>query len=614
MVFKKEFRVLLIPFTVLAVLSCQSNLFSQTSQLADTTVFTLGFSTYLSHTDKYASGFDIYADSEGYTYISGNTRDKNFPATEGAYQTELKGSADAFVVKYTPEGEIVFATLIGGTEREHHSGITVDEVGNIYIAGGTESPDFPVTEGSYDTSFNGAAGWGGDVFVTKLNPSGTEIIFSTFIGGKVEETVGTGGIKVDSKGNIIIVGATKSIDFPLTKGSIENKDEMHGFLSKFSPDGKKLLFSTFFGNSQREGVNGLAFDDKDNIYITGTTYSADLPVTNNAFRKEIIMPKSGALMDHYIAKIDGADHKILYLSYFATDGYPSTYIKWTKPNKLIICGSTEAEDFPVTDNAISKKRIGNLDCFVSVFNAENMDLEYASLFGGSDYDRIMSANILSKDTIVIGGLTNSADFPLSENALYSEYPVCEKSFNASFLGRKKSFVSVIDTKNSKVLYSTYFGSSFIFRFHPDKNGNISFVAEAGQRGEAGITGFPITKDANEPPTYTMVGRLLLNAVPEPTKAELYKDVTVEDSILETYIGKYELSPGFILTVIKKDSQLILQIPGQGEAPIFPKSQNDFYVKGSVYEFTFNINEAGEAESMTMHPDGGDDVICKRAIK
>lgn len=584
---------------------------AQTNEQADSTVFTLGFSTYLSHTDKYASGFDIYADSEGYTYVSGNTRDKNFPATEGAYQTKLKGSADVFVVKYTPEGEIVFATLIGGTKREHHTSITVDEQGFIYIAGGTESSDFPVTTGSYDTSFNGAGEWAGDVFVTKLNPTGTGIIFSTFIGGEVEETVGAGGIKVDSKGNIIIVGATKSKDFPLTKGSIDDKDNLHGFLSKFSPGGEKLLFSTFFGSSTMEMILGLDVDDKDNIYIIGATYTADLPVTDNAFRKEIIMPKSGGLMDHYIAKINGIDNKISYLSYFATDGYAGAAIKWTKPNRLILCGSTSGEDFPATINAISKKGKGKQDCFISVFNSETMTLEYATLFGGSENERLMSADFINKDNIVIGGTTSSADLPLTENALYSEFPVCEKSFNSSFLGRKKSFVSVIDIKNSKLLYSTYFGSSFIFHIHPDKNGNISFVAEAGQRGEAGITGFPITKNAIEPPTYTMIGRLLLNAIPEPTKAMLYKDVTVEDAILETYVGKYEVSPGFLFTVIKNDNQLILQIPEQGDVPIFPRSQNEFYINRSVYEFTFNINEAGKVESMTMHPDGGDDVICKK---
>ncbi len=598
--------------TVLVILFCHEVLKAQHEQMTDTTVYTLGYSTYLSHTDKYASGFDIYTDSEGYTYISGNTKDKNFPATEGAYQTELKGegTADVFVVKYSPKGEIVFATLIGGSKREHHSGITVDNEGYVYIAGGTESSDFPVTEGCYDSSFNGAKSWGGDVFVSKLNPTGTEIIFSTFIGGEVQETVGTGGIKLDSKGNIIIAGTTSSHNFPLTKGVIDNNDNLHAFISKFSPDGKELLFSTFFGNSQREGIGRFTIDDKDNIYLTGGTYTADLPVTANAFRKDIIMPKSGMLMDHYIVRIDNVNHKISYFSYFATDGFPSTYIKWTKPNRLIVCGSTTGEGFPVTEDAISKKGKGNLDGFVSVFNAETMDLEYASLFGGSDYERLTSVYFLNKDTIVLGGLTNSSDFPLSENALYSDYPDCESSFNNSFLGLKKSFISVIDLKNSKLLYSTYFGISHLFNLYPDDNGNLSFVAEAGQKSQAGITGFPVTKDAVEPPSHAMVGRLLLNVPPEPTKAELYKDVTVEDEILETYVGEYEMRPNFILSVRRYDNQLKIQATGQGEGPIYPKSQNSFYLNVSPVEFTFNVNEVGKVVSMTVHPNGGSDIICK----
>jgi hypothetical protein len=600
-----------ISFILLAILLCQGILKSQTSEQADSTVYTLGFSTYLSHTDKYASGFDIYTDSEGYTYISGNTRDKNFPATEGAYQTELKGEADVFVVKFTPEGEIVFATLIGGTKREHHSGITVDDAGYIYIAGGTHSSDFPVTSGSYDTSFNGEGVWAGDVFLTKLNPTGTEIIFSTFIGGEVEETVGTEGVKIDSKGNIIIVGTTRSHDFPLTKGVIDKKvTQMHGFLSKFSPDGNKLLFSTFFGSSIMEGVGGLAIDDKDNIYIMGGTFTADLAVTENALRKEVIMPKGPGEIDHYIAKINGADNKISYLSYFAGRGWPISSIKWTKPNRLMVCASAMEEGMPVTDNVISKKGEGVRNCFISVFNSETMALEYSALFGGSDVDNIMNAHFLNKDTVVIGGMTNSSDFPLTENALYSDYPVGEKTFNNTFLGRRKSFVSVIDIKNSKLLYSTYLGSCFLFYIHPDKNGNISFVAESGQKAQAGMTGFPITENAlMEPPSYTMVGRLLLNAKPEPEKVIIA--VPVADDILESYVGIYELMPGFILTINKYDSQLKVQATGQGEGSIIPISQNVFVIKGvDDAQLTFNINEAGEVESMTLHQHGMNN-ICKK---
>jgi hypothetical protein len=278
---------------------------------------------------------------------------------------------------------------------------------------------------------------------------------------------------------------------------------------------------------------------------------------------------------------------------------------------LIVCGSTTAEGFPVTDNTISKKGKGKQDCFISVFNSETMTLEYATLFGGSEDERVMSANFLNKDTIVIGGMTSSADLPLTENAIYSDYPVCEKTFNSTFLGRKKSFVSVIDIKNSKLLNSTYLGSSFLFHIHPDKNGNISFVVETGQKSEAGMTGFPVTKNAIEPPSYTMVGRLLLNAIPEPKKEILYKEMAVEDAILESYVGKYEVSPGLILTVTKYDSQLKVQATGQGKNPIIPISQNVFVIKGvDGVQFTFNINEAGEVPSLTVHANGQDD-ICKR---
>ncbi|MBI9068178.1 MAG: hypothetical protein JEZ09_12865 [Salinivirgaceae bacterium] len=116
--------------------------------------------------------------------------------------------------------------------------------------------------------------------------------------------------------------------------------------------------------------------------------------------------------------------------------------------------------------------------------------------------------------------TSSADFPLTKNALHSDFLVCEKSFNSSFIGRKKSFASVINIKNRKLLNSTYLGLSFIFNIHPDKLGNVSFVAEAVKKSEVGMTGLPISRNAiMKPPTYALEGRLLLNAIPEPKKCK-----------------------------------------------------------------------------------------------
>lgn len=370
-------------FSLLGMTFYPGMMLSQAGLPPDQTAYALGFSTYLSHTDKYAARFSVFSDAEGYTYVSGTTRDKNFPATKGAYQTELKGEADAFVAKMAPDGKILFATLIGGSKREHHTGITVDNQGFIYLVGGTHSSDFPVTQGAYDTGFNGEGEWAGDVYVLKLNPSGSDVVFSTFIGGKVEDTANQIGL--DSKGNIVIAGCTCSADFPATAGGIDGQyTKQDCFISKISPRGDRLLFSTSLGQGVFETVTGLAIDDRDNIYATGFTFAADLPVTADAVRKTMIKSKIRGYeggSDHFLAKINDSGTKILYLSYFAAGGNLGTNLIWTGPNRLLVTGSVNEEGFPVTDKALVTKSQGAWDGFISVFHSDDMTLTYSSLIG-----------------------------------------------------------------------------------------------------------------------------------------------------------------------------------------------------------------------------------------
>ncbi len=419
---------------------------AQTGGPANPKAYTLGFSTYLSHTDKYAARFNVFADDNGCTYISGTTRDKNFPATRGAYQTALKGEADAFVAKLDREGKIIFAPLLGGSKREHHTGITVDKQGFIYLVGGTHSPDFPVTPGAYDTSFNGEGEWAGDVYVVKMNPSGSDIVFATYLGGKVEDTANQ--ISLDSKGNIVIAGCTCSADFPATEGVIDRQyTKQDCFISKISPRGDKLLFSTSLGNGVYEMVSGLAIDDRDNIYATGFTFAADLPATAAAQRRNLIKPKARGYEgggDHFLAKINESGTKILYLSYFAAGGNLASNLCWTAPNRLLLTGSVNEEGFPVTAKTLGSDSPGTWDGFLSVFNSDDMRLVSSSRIGGKDADHIISARFLGPDTAVIGGITSSPDFPLTDDALFKEYPAWDKTFNATFFGRRKAFVSVVD--------------------------------------------------------------------------------------------------------------------------------------------------------------------------
>jgi len=506
-----------IVFIVLGICFAKGMMPAQTAGQAERMSYALGFSAYLAHTDRFFPSFALCTDSKGYIYISGNTRDKNFPTSEGAYQRELKGEADAFVAKFSPDGKVVFATLIGGTKREHHTGLTVDNDGYVYLVGGTHSADFPVTPGAYDTSFNGEGEWAGDVYLAKINPSGSNIVFATFIGGKVEETAGS--VEIDSKGNIIIAGATCSPDFPATKGVIHDKyAKQASFIAKFNLNGDTLLFSTSLGTGKQDMVTDLAIDNKDNIYVTGYTVAADLPVTVNALRKNLIRPKVGGFengIDHFLAKINETGNKILYLSYLGDGGCMGSNITWASPNRLMVSGSTNAENFPVTENAVSKKNKGERDCFFSIFNSDDMTLQYSTLLGGSQLESIFGAYFLDKNRVVIGGTTNSADFPLTENAMDSVYPAADKLFNSSFLGRRKAFVSIIDITKGQLVYSTYFGACLRFEIFPDNSGNLGFMAETGAHGFPGTTDFPLSEDAFQaPPTFLMLGRLALNSPAE----------------------------------------------------------------------------------------------------
>lgn len=472
--------------------------------------YTIGFSTYLSHIDQYGAAFDIVTDSKGYIYISGNTRDRNFPTTEGAFQRELKGEADAFVAKFTPEGTIVFATLIGGTKREHHTGLAVDKDGYIYLVGGTHSADFPVTAGAYDTSFNGEKDWGGDVYVTKINPSGSGLVFSTFIGGSAQETAT--GIAVDLQGNVVIAGATLSPDFPVTGGTISRRGAgQDAFLAKLSANGNRLLFSALIGGNDQDGITGVALDDHNNIYVSGYTASSDLPATANAIRKKVELAEKGGFengMDLFLAKVNDSGTALLYLSYIGGGSYLSSDLIWTRPGRLMIYGSTNTKSLPLSDRAYFRESKGERDGFISIFNSNNMEVEYSTLFGGSQFDFVRSAFFLDEDRVVLSGETNSPDFPLTENALYSQYPVCDKTFNNTFFGKRRFFVSVVDIKKSRLVYSTFFGAGVRFQVFPDTHGNLGFIAEAGVREVPG-TDFPVSSDAfRVPPTYIMLGRLV----------------------------------------------------------------------------------------------------------
>ena len=251
----------------------------------------LVYSTYLGGSGDSKGGErgkSIAADSSGNAYVTGWTCSADFPVTAGAFQTTIRGSAtqsvNAFVTKLNPTGTaLLYSTFLGGTKGENGMALALDGSGSAYVAGIAESADFPVTTGVFQPTLRGY----GNAFVTKLNPAGTALLFSTYLGGTYGEAAYS--FTLDGSGNVIVAGETESADFPVTAGAIQSTNRaispgFNGFVAKLNPTATALLYSTYLGGTVGDQANGVAVDGSGNVYVTGDTSSTDFPVTAGAFQ------------------------------------------------------------------------------------------------------------------------------------------------------------------------------------------------------------------------------------------------------------------------------------------------------------------------------------------
>jgi hypothetical protein len=257
----------------------------------------LEYSTFLGGSD-YDLGYGIAVDGEGNAYVMGHTRSFDFLTTPGALDTSLDGDSDAFVVRLNPMGsDLGYSTYLGGSAADGggffcNGGIVVDSVHCAYVTGWTASDDFPVTAGAYDETHNGLF----DVFVTKLNPEGTDLMSSTYLGGDDDDSAN--GIEIDGFRNIYVAGYTESSNFPTTPGAYDSTwsaDDV--FIAQLDPEGSDLECATLLGGSARDRGNCIALDISSNVYVTGWTESFDFPTTPGAF------DTSYSLVDVFLAKL-----------------------------------------------------------------------------------------------------------------------------------------------------------------------------------------------------------------------------------------------------------------------------------------------------------------------
>lgn len=264
----------------------------------DPTGSSLVYSTYLGGTGEERSN-DIAVDGTGNAYVTGQTSSPDFPTTPGAFQTAPAGSGDAFITKLNALGGTLFySTFLGGSDSDLGNSIVLDAAGNAYVMGQTRSPDFPTTTGAFDVTLSGV----NDVFVTKVDPTGSMLVYSTFLGGTGGElaSVNAGSIAVDATGNAYVVGETSSSDFPTTPGAPQTTSGggSDAFVTKLNPTGTSLVYSTFLGGISSDFGDGIAVDTAGNAYVTGGTGSTDFTTTPGAFQTTL-----GGGSDAFIAKI-----------------------------------------------------------------------------------------------------------------------------------------------------------------------------------------------------------------------------------------------------------------------------------------------------------------------
>jgi hypothetical protein len=216
--------------------------------------------------------------------VTGDTFSADYPTTPGTFDTTYNDSRDAFVTKLNASGSALeYSTFLGGSSFDGANGIAVLDR-RAYVTG-SAGADFPTTPGAFDTSFNGGSQ---DGFVTKLNASGSELVYSTFLGGSGAsgdtQEVGD-GIAVDAGGRAYVTGSTNSADYPTTPGAFDttlnrNQDV---FVTKLNATGSALDYSTFLGGTDSDGGSGIAVNESGRAYVTGSTSSLDYPTTRGAF-------------------------------------------------------------------------------------------------------------------------------------------------------------------------------------------------------------------------------------------------------------------------------------------------------------------------------------------
>jgi hypothetical protein len=381
-----------------------------------------------------------------------------------------------------------FSTYLGGPGGDTVNGLAIDGAGAVYTTGETGSPDFPTSPGGYIIDDPGE--W--NAFVMKLNPEGSEIIYSTYIGGR--HTDEAFDIWVDDNGHAYVTGHTASLDFPTTEGAFcttvtERIEPYDMFVLKLEKDGSSLVYSTIIpGEGDDRGVS-IWVSSAGEAYVAGSTTSDDFPTTPGAFQ-EAQSPADSDSEDAFVLKINADGSSLIYSTLMG--GVHQDYIGSLDVDSggyIYLSGATNSTDFPTTEGAHDTSIGGEYDAFVVKLNPQMSKLIWSTYIGGEKEEFSPVLTVDESGCVYVTGLTFSTEFPTTARA-----------FSKTLSGDNDLFITKLSSNGASPLFSTYVGGS---------KSEKSFDIELDRESNVYVTGY--THSQEFPVTPTAVNATLKNS-------------------------------------------------------------------------------------------------------
>lgn len=400
---------------------------------------------------------------------------------------------------------LVFATYTGSLSDNFGMTATYDVQGNAYTAGMCFGPSYPLSTGAFQINYMGGTGYGGDISVSKFNPTGSNLLYSTYLGGTGNESAES--IIVDNLGELVVFGRSYSSDFPITSGVIQtsNAGGSDLIVTKFNTSGTALVASTYLGGTQDEGVNGGAFlgglhynysddlrgsvivDDSNNVYIASNTISSNFPVTPGCFQNTL-----NGSQDACVAKLKPGLNALIFSTYFGGSAMDGGYnIALNANDELYVTGGTNSSDFYTTAGSVNPTAKGGVDGFLSLFSFNGNSVQASTYIGTSLYDQSYFVQMDKQNRVYVFGQTEGS------------YPVSAGVYSNPNSGQ---FIHCFNSSLTSSFFSTVVGSGDGFpdispsAFLVDVCGSIYMSGWGGtlynqSQPNSSTTGLPVTSNA-----------------------------------------------------------------------------------------------------------------------